>query len=166
MSSELGRTGLRAVLALAAALCAAAGGAAAECAADVADLRFGDTEVRFNVEVADDGAEQTRGLMFRESLGRFDGMLFVYDRERQASFWMKNTLIPLDMLFFDAAGRLTQVHENAVPGDLTPIPSEDPAQFVLEINGGAARELGIAPGAELRHPAVPAEVAAWTCAAE
>ncbi len=152
----------------AAALCAvlllaAAGARAADCAVGVADLRQGSSVLRFQVEVADDEAERARGLMFREAMPRFDGMLFVYDKPEPVAFWMKNTLIPLDMLFFDAEGRLVSVHENAVPGDLTPIPGGDAIQYVLEINGGAARRLGIAPGAELRHPALDRATAAWPC---
>lgn len=146
------------------ALAVAGAAAAQDCAADVADLRMEGTQLRFQVEVADTDAERARGLMFRESLPTFGGMLFVYDRPQPVSFWMKNTLIPLDMLFFDATGTLFRIHENAVPGDLTGIPGGEPAQFVLEINGGAARELGLEPGAELRHPAVDAEAAAWSCA--
>jgi len=144
---------------------AAAGSAGAEepCAPDVADLRMGDTRLRFAVEVADDAAERSRGLMFRDSLPRFGGMLFVYEQPQPVAFWMKNTLIPLDMLFFDASGRLTDLHENAVPGDMTAIPGGDAVQFVLEIKGGAAAELGIAPGAELRHPAIDPRLAAWAC---
>ncbi len=153
-------------LAAAMALAVSAGAAAAECAPGIADLRMGQTRLRFQVEVADTDPERARGLMFRESLPRFGGMLFVYDQAQQVSFWMKNTLIPLDMLFFDESGRLVEVHENAVPGDLTGIPSEEPVRYVLEINGGAARELGVEPGAELRHPAVDPEAAAWSCAPE
>lgn len=136
---------------------------AADCAPDRLDLRQGETTLRFRVEVADDPAERSRGLMYREELPRFGGMLFVYDAPEPVAFWMKNTLIPLDMLFFDASGRLAAVHENAVPGDLTPIPGGDAIQYVLEINGGAARKLGIAPGAELRHPALDQARAAWPC---
>ena len=136
---------------------------AADCAPDRLDLRQGETTLRFRVEVADDAAERSRGLMYREELPRFGGMLFVYDAPEPVAFWMKNTLIPLDMLFFDASGRLAAVHENAVPGDLTPIPGGDAIQYVLEINGGAARRLGIVPGAELRHPALDQAQAAWPC---
>lgn len=136
---------------------------AADCAPDRLDLRQGETTLRFRVEVADDAAERSRGLMYREQLPRFGGMLFVYDAPEPVAFWMKNTLIPLDMLFFDASGRLAAVHENAVPGDLTPIPGGDAIQYVLEINGGAARRLGIVPGAELRHPALDQDKAAWPC---
>jgi hypothetical protein len=140
--------------------------AAVACTPDVADIRQGDSRLRFTVEVADDAAERARGLMFRESLPRFGGMLFVYEEPQPVSFWMKNTLIPLDMLFFDATGRLVHVHENAVPGDLTAIPGGDAIRFVLEINGGTASALGLAPGAELRHPAVDDDLAAWACPAE
>jgi uncharacterized membrane protein (UPF0127 family) len=90
-------------------------------------------------------------------------MLFVYPAPQRASFWMKNTLIPLDMIFADATGRVTRVHSNAVPGDETPIDGGEGVSFVLEINGGLARRLGIAPGAELRHPAVDPDTAAWPC---
>ncbi|MBP7241193.1 DUF192 domain-containing protein [Amaricoccus sp.] len=143
-----------------------AGPVAAACASDVVELRQGASVMRFQVEVADDEAERARGLMFRESLPRFGGMLFVYETPQPVAFWMKNTLIPLDMLFFDAAGRLAALHENAVPGDLTPISGGPaPVQFVLELAGGSAARLGVAPGAEMRHPAVAADAAAWSCEA-
>lgn len=147
-------------------LLAAAGPAAAACAPDAVEIRQGDSRFRFTVEVADDPAERARGLMRRPELPRFGGMLFVYPAPEPVAFWMKDTLIPLDMLFFDAAGRLAFVHENAVPGDLTPISGgPDPVQFVLEIGGGGARALGLAPGAEMRHPAIDQGAAAWACAA-
>jgi hypothetical protein len=77
---------------------------------------------------------------------------------------MKNTLIPLDMVFADGAGVVQRVHENAIPGDLTGIPGGANIQFVLEINGGMADRLGIGVGSEMRHPAIPDEVAVWSCA--
>jgi hypothetical protein len=116
---------------------------------------------RFAVEVADDAAERNRGLMFREHLPTSAGMLFIYERPQRASFWMKNTLIPLDMVFADAAGRVTRVHEGAVPGDLTVIDGGEGVQFVLEINARLAARLGIGPGAVMRHPAIAD--AAWPC---
>jgi uncharacterized membrane protein (UPF0127 family) len=149
-----------AALALAFSAAAAAG---QPCAPEVVDLRDGDSELRFRVEVADDAAERARGLMFRESMPRFSGMLFVYEQPQPVAFWMESTLIPLDMLFFDPAGVLTRVHPDARPLDRTPIPGGDGVRFVLEINGGLAAELGIAPGAELRHPAVDQAQAAWPC---
>lgn len=133
------------------------------CAPDRVDLRWPGGGESFAVEVADDAAERARGLMFRESLDPGAGMLFVYESPRRAQFWMKNTLIPLDMVFADAAGRVTRVHSNAIPGDLTPIDGGEGVVFVLEINGGLAGRLGIAPGAELRHPAIPAATAVWPC---
>ncbi len=135
----------------------------AACAPETLDLRGPGGTVRFHVEIADTLAERNRGLMFRESLPSAGGMLFVYDQPQDVAFWMKNTLIPLDMIFADAAGRVQRVHANAVPGDLTAIPGGASIQFVLEINGGMAKRLGITEGAEMRHPAIVSEKAAWPC---
>jgi uncharacterized protein len=137
--------------------------AKAACAPGRVDLRWQGGGESFAVELADSPEERSRGLMFREDMAPDAGMLFVYESPRQASFWMKNTLIPLDMIFADATGRVTRVHSNAVPGDLTPINGGTGVLFVLEINGGLAARLGITPGAELRHPAVPQTTAAWPC---
>lgn len=101
--------------------------------------------------------------MFRETLPSSAGMLFVYEKPQRAGFWMKNTLIPLDMIFADASGRVTRVHSNAIPQDTTAIDGGEGVAFVLEINGGLATRLGIAPGSELRHPAVDPATAAWPC---
>jgi uncharacterized membrane protein (UPF0127 family) len=156
---------MRGDLLLAAAFAVAFGSdAAAACRADRVELRGPFGSAAFTVEVADDAAERARGLMFREKLPVSSGMLFVYERPQPVSFWMENTLIPLDMIFADAGGRVTKVHENAVPRDRTPIPGEGDVLVVLEINGGLARAIGIAEGAELRHPAIPQETAAWPCA--
>ncbi len=89
-------------------------------------------------------------------------MLFVYERPQRAVFWMRNTLIPLDLIFMDSTGTVTRIHENAIPLDLTGIEGGEAVQFVLEINGGLARRLGIAEGSALRHPAI-GEDAAWAC---
>lgn len=149
---------------LIAALCLSlAGQAQAACAPDTVEIRGPSGMARFTVEVADDGAERAQGLMFRERMATGAGMLFVYDSPQRPSFWMKNTLIPLDMVFADSTGRVTRVHSDAVPGDLTPIDGGDGVQFVLEINGGLARRMGIAEGAELRHPAIDPALAAWPC---
>ncbi len=93
-------------------------------------------------------------------------MIFVYDRPQSVGFWMRNTLIPLDMLFADATGTVQRIHENAVPLSEETIPGGDNIQYVLEINGGLARQLGLTEGAQLRHPAIPAATAAWPCAPE
>ena len=90
-------------------------------------------------------------------------MLFVYESPQPVAFWMRNTLIPLDMLFFDGTGRLTRIKENAQPHDETPVVGGDAVRYVLEINGGLAAELGIDLGAELRHPALDQSSAAWPC---
>ncbi len=137
--------------------------AEASCAPGRADLRWDSGRESFAVELADDPAERSQGLMFRETMDPAAGMLFVYESPRRAQFWMKNTLIPLDMIFADASGLVTRVHSNAVPGDLTPIDGGPEVVYVLEINAGLADKLGIGPGAELRHPAVPADKAAWPC---
>ncbi|MDX5351255.1 MAG: DUF192 domain-containing protein [Rhodobacterales bacterium] len=146
-------------------LLALPGAARAEtaCAPDRLDLRWSGGGESFAVEIADDGAERAQGLMFRKSLDQDAGMLFIYESPRQARFWMKNTLIPLDMIFADATGTVTRVHSRAVPGDLTPIDGGEGVVYVLEINGGLAERLGILPGTQFRHPAIPAATAAWPC---
>jgi uncharacterized protein len=136
--------------------------AEAPCAPDRVDLRWQGGGESFAVELADTVEDRARGLMFRDSLDPAAGMLFVYESPRRAMFWMKNTLIPLDMIFADASGTVTVVHADAVPGDLTPIDGGEGVAFVLEINSGLAARLGIVPGAELRHPAIGAG-AAWPC---
>jgi uncharacterized membrane protein (UPF0127 family) len=135
----------------------------AACAPGRVDIRWADGRENFVVEFADDNAERAKGLMFREAMPLSEGMLFVYDSPRRPSFWMKNTLIPLDMVFADATGTVTRVHPDAIPGDLSPIDGGDGVMFVLEINGGLADKLGIAPGAVLRHPSIPDATAAWPC---
>lgn len=140
--------------------------AAANCAVDFVDIRTEQSSLRFRVEVADTPESRAQGLMFRESMPRFSGMLFVYEAPGPVAFWMRNTLIPLDMLFFDPSGLLTHVHANARPLDETPIPGGENVLYVLEINGGLAETLGIAEGAVLRHPAIDPAQAAWSCAAE
>jgi hypothetical protein len=106
---------------------------------------------KFQVEVMDDEAERARGLMHRPQLGKFSAMLFVYERERILSFWMKNTFIALDILFFDSAGRLVNIRADAIPGDETPLRGTGPAQYVLEINAGLATALKIGSDTVLRH---------------
>jgi len=149
--------------ALVLAMLAAGDAGAQDCAPDAVDLRQGASIYRFAVELADTEATRSRGLMFRESLPPFGGMLFVYEAPQVATFWMENTLIPLDMLFFDPAGRLARIHANAVPKSRDIIFGGENVAFVLEINGGLAGRLGISEGAELRHPAVDPARAAWLC---
>jgi uncharacterized protein len=101
---------------------------------------------RFTVEVARTVAEQARGLMFREALAPDAGMIFPFPSPRPASFWMKNTLIPLDMIFVRADGTIARIAANTVPGSLDPVGVSEPVAAVLEIAGGRAAELGIAEG--------------------
>ncbi len=142
----------------------ATSGAFAICADRYADLRGDWGQVRFSVEIADDPAERAQGLMFRETMARMTGMLFIYKKPEPLSFWMRNTLISLDLLFLDETGTVVTIHENAVPLDETPISGgQDPLLAVLEINGGMSRQLGITVGTQLRHPGLPQDVAAWPC---
>lgn len=120
-------------------------------------------EARFNVEVADDSAERAQGLMHRESMPASAGMLFVYPRPRTVRFWMRNTLIPLDMIFADAKGIVRYVHHEAQPLSEDLIYGGNNIQYVLEINGGLARRMGIEKGSQLRHPAIRGEDVAWPC---
>ena len=103
----------------------------------------------FTVEIAASPQEQERGLMFREALAPDRGMIFPYAPPVNASFWMKNTLIPLDMLFIRADGTVARIEANAVPLSLDPIPAGEPVAAVLEIAGGRSAELGIDAGAKV-----------------
>lgn len=101
---------------------------------------------RFKVEVASTFAEQERGLMFREAMGADEGMIFPMDPPRRTAFWMKNTVIPLDIIFIGADHKVLNVAANAVPYDLTPLPSEGDSAGVLELTGGRAAQIGLKPG--------------------
>jgi uncharacterized membrane protein (UPF0127 family) len=109
-------------------------------------------DIKFDVEMALTEPQREHGLMFRQKLGPYDGMLFDFFHEQPVSFWMKNTLIPLDMVFIAADGTIKSIHANAVPMSTDTIPSEFPVRAVLEINGGSARLLGIKPGDKVKHP--------------
>lgn len=134
-----------------------------ECRRDTVNLRGDWGQVRFTVEIVDTPASRSRGLMFRDSLPQMAGMLFVYEKPLRASFWMKNTLIPLDMIFADRTGLVTRVHSGAIPGDLTPIDGGERVFAVLEINGGLAKRFGISPGTQLRHQVFHDGPAIWPC---
>ena len=98
---------------------------------------------RFNVEVARTSEEQARGLMFRTSLPADGGMIFPFPRPRIASFWMKNTLIPLDMIFIRSDGSIDRIAENTIPESLDPVVSGGEVAAVLELAGGTAAKLGL-----------------------
>src|SRR5262245_16423621 len=101
---------------------------------------------KFTVELATTPAQMEQGLMFRQSLAPEAGMLFDFKTPSMASMWMKNTFIPLDMLFIDARGSIVNIAERTVPGSLDPVGAAAPARAVLELNGGTAARLGIRPG--------------------
>lgn len=107
---------------------------------------------RFTVELATSPAQMMQGLMFRRSLAPDAGMLFDYQAPSMATMWMKNTLIPLDMLFVDAGGHVVNIHERAVPGSLDAIAAAAPVRAVIELNGGTAARLGIRPGDRVIFP--------------
>ena len=109
-------------------------------------------ELSFSIELALTPQEQAKGLMFRTELAENEGMLFVFRNEAPRSFWMKNTLIPLDIIFIKQNGEILNIGANAIPQDLTPVRSEGNAYAVLEINGGLSKKLGIKPGDRIMHP--------------
>ncbi|MBM3605867.1 MAG: DUF192 domain-containing protein [Alphaproteobacteria bacterium] len=139
------------------------------CENSVAVIRQDSRHLEYQVEIADTPETRARGLMFRRDLPAGQGMLFIYEEPQPVSFWMRNTLIPLDLLFFDQHGVLRHVHPNARPLDETSIPgaaADDPRPerlMVLEIGGGEAARLGIRAGQMLAHPALEARKAAWPC---
>ena len=108
-------------------------------------IRSGGVEHRFSVDVAATFDQQEKGLMFRRSLEPDEGMIFPYDPPQPAAFWMKNTLIPLDIIFIRADGRIARI-AHGQPLSLEPLPSGEPIAGVLEIRGGRAAELGIKDG--------------------
>jgi uncharacterized protein len=145
-------------------LAAGAAQAGAGCREDRVDLRGPWGSAAFTVEIADTDETRAQGLMHRPSMSRFAGMLFVFDPPPgRAVFWMENTLIPLDMLFIGETGVVNHIHHDARPLDRTPINGGDAVMYVLEINGGMARRLGISEGSELRHPRIDPALAVWPC---
>ncbi len=107
----------------------------------------------FSIEIADDPDEQVRGLMFRPALPADAGMLFIFDPPRPANFWMRNTMIPLDMIFIDDTGRIESIAERTDPYSEQVSSSRGDVRAVLEINGGLSRALGIGPGDQVIHAA-------------
>jgi uncharacterized membrane protein (UPF0127 family) len=106
----------------------------------------------FTVEIADTEPEREKGLMFRKELPEGRGMLFDFHREQEVGFWMQNTYIPLDMIFIQGDGRVLRIAESTEPLSTRIIPSNGPVRAVLEVIGGTARKLGIAPGDRVASP--------------
>lgn len=135
--------------------CALFGGVATAVKANVKDKKVIETlsittsdkmTYRFKIEIADTESERRHGLMNRTNLKKNEGMLFVFDEVSFQEFWMKDTLISLDILFIDEKGRITNIVEQAKPNDLTPLPSGGPVRAALEILGGQSAKLGIKKG--------------------
>lgn len=118
-------------------------------------IRAGEGDHDFTVLFADTDAERARGLMFREALADDAGMLFDFETVRPVSMWMRNTLIPLDLLFISEEGEVTKIIVNAQPMSLRPLPSDFPVRAVLELRGGLTGELGIMPGDQVVHAMFP-----------
>lgn len=106
----------------------------------------GDTLKKLYVELAESDYEHQTGLMYRESMDKDQGMLFIYESERIRSFYMKNTYIPLDIIYYSADSTLVSIQKNAIPRNETSLPSEAPTQFILEINAGLSDQWGIEQG--------------------
>lgn len=117
------------------------------------------TQHRFGVELAITEQQRAKGMMYRTSMPENEGMLFIFDANEEQSFWMRNTLIPLDMIFINADGTIHKIHKNAVPHDTKPIFSEGDVPYVMEINGGLSDILGIAVGDRVDHQAFNKEKA-------
>lgn len=133
---------------------------AAECAPDRVTVLGEDRDHVFRIELAMTPEEQSQGLMFRPSMPEDAGMLFVFEPPRQAAFWMRNTMISLDIIFVGADGRIVNIAERAVPFSEKTLRSDGIVRAVLEINGGLSSELGFGPGTQLIHEAfgdAPAE---------
>ena len=115
-------------------------------------IRSGNRSHRFIVEVARTPQEQAAGLMYRQSMAPDRGMIFPYQPPQDVAFWMKNTLIPLDMIFIRSDGTIARIADNTVPLSLDPVPSLEPVAAVLEIPGGRSAELAIKPGDTVNWP--------------
>ncbi len=140
---------------LALALLAAASAAAQTPQAENLEIRTATGAVLpFRVELADEESERAVGLMHRHKLAEDAGMLFLFERDQTVSMWMKNTYIPLDMLFLSRDGEVVGIAERTVPHSLEVISSPRPVGGVLELNGGTAARLGIKPGDRAFHPAL------------
>ncbi|MFK7745415.1 MAG: DUF192 domain-containing protein [Roseobacter sp.] len=139
------------------------GAAAQSCAQDTVYLKGDWGQARFSIEIADDPDERATGLMHRTEMASAAGMLFVYPRPQTMSFWMRNTLIELDLIFVDQRGVVQHIHHRAQPLDETPILGGKGLTHVLEINGGMSARLGIEVGSVLQHPSFSQAEAAWPC---
>lgn len=113
-------------------------------------LKDGEITQTLDIEIADTPYEWETGLMYRESMEDNQGMLFIYPNAAERSFYMKNTYISLDLIFMNSDTTIVSIKENAIPRDETSIPSNVPARFILEINGGKTEEWNIEVGDKMR----------------
>ncbi len=128
-----------------------------QCSADTVTVTGDFGKVRFRVEIADDDAERSQGLMFVREMARDRGMLFLWDQPGRRTFWMRNTYIPLDMLFIGPDGVIRHLHHRAQPLSDDTIDGGTGVSAVLEINGGLSRRYGIREGDQVWHPAFAAD---------
>jgi uncharacterized membrane protein (UPF0127 family) len=117
------------------------------------EVRFidadGELKVEIDVEIADDPGEIALGLMYRDDLKSRQGMLFIFEDEQPRSFWMRNTILPLDMIFADSTGKIVTIHEHTVPYSQESYVSANPAQYVVEVNAGFVNSHDIKIGDEI-----------------
>jgi uncharacterized protein len=144
---------LRAIV-VGALLCTGAAAAPASVSFEESSLTVdaADGQFEFLVEMAVNPAQRSQGLMFRESLDDDRGMLFDFGKSQRATMWMRNTYVPLDMLFIDEGGQITQIAANTQPLSDAVIASREPVRAVLELRGGISAKLGIRPGDRVIHP--------------
>ena len=112
-------------------------------------------DLPFKIEIADDASERSMGLMFRDYLPPDQGMLFIFEQTRQVGFWMKNTKLPLDLIFISDNG-IVKAIKRGEPMSEAPIAPDSPVRFVLELNAGTAAKRGIVSGARIHHPVIDA----------
>ena len=136
--------------------------ATAECTDSIVEIKSAHAHIRLNVEVADSAEERAIGLMHRENMPHNSGMWFIYEKPSTVAFWMRSTLIPLDMIFVDQHGEVQKIHMNARPLDETRIHGGDNIQFVLEVNAGLSERYGLGAGDLIRHPSIKQDPV-WPC---
>ena len=124
---------------------------------DEVRIKTGSSEHVFQTELALDGPSQTKGLMFRREMPADQGMLFIYDTEHVVNMWMKNTVLPLDMLFMKQDGTISRIARHTEPFSLAVVSSVEPVIGVLELNAGTADRLSIQVGDRMIHPLLKAK---------
>jgi uncharacterized membrane protein (UPF0127 family) len=146
------RSMIRTLLVMVVGLMVAAGGTSVAAERTTIEIASRTGVHLFSVEFVDNDKDRAQGLMYRKSLPEGQGMLFDFGREQDVAMWMKNTYIPLDMIFIRGDGRILRIAENTTPLSERIISSGGPVRAVLEVIGGTAQKLGIAPGDRVAHP--------------